>query len=233
MPELTLRALQQIKQDYPPVGRLCMPGHAHIDLAWLWPLAETRRKIRRTFSTVLDLMDRYPDFTFNQSSAQAYAWIEEDDPGRLRADQAARRRGPLGTDRRHVGRVGCNITGGEAFVRQILYGQRYFESTFGKRCTVVWLPDVFGYSGGMPQLMRGAGIDGFFTTKLNWNEANTFPFDLFEWEGIDGTSVTAHTFFNPGQGYNGNIVPFDTKGTWDRFRGKTRHNERVFRIRLG
>ncbi|HET9661492.1 MAG TPA: alpha-mannosidase [Thermomicrobiales bacterium] len=226
-------ALDQIEQDYPPVGRLCITGHAHIDLAWLWPLAETRRKIRRTFSTVLDLMDRFPDFTFNQSSAQAYAWIAEDDPEvfeRIQQRVAEGRWEPVGgmwveSD--------ANVTGGEAFVRQLLYGQRYFEATFGKRCTVVWLPDVFGYSGGMPQLMRGAGLDSFFTTKLNWNEANTFPFDLFEWEGIDGSSVTAHTFFNPGQGYNGNIVPFDTKGTWDRFRGKTRHNESLFAFGWG
>ncbi len=225
--------LERIKEDYPPVGRLCISGHAHIDLAWLWPLAETRRKIRRTFSTVLDLMDRYPDFTFNQSSAQAYAWIAEDDPAvfeRIEQRVAEGRWEPIGgmwveSD--------ANVTGGEAFVRQMLYGQRYFEATFGKRCSVVWLPDVFGYSGGMPQLMRGADLSGFFTTKLNWNEVNAFPFDLFEWEGIDGTSVTAHTFFNPGQGYNGNVVPFDTKGTWDRYRGKTRHNESVFAFGWG
>jgi alpha-mannosidase len=226
-------SLDQIKINYPSVGGLCLTGHAHIDLAWLWPLAETRRKTRRTFSTVLDLMDRYPDFTFNQSSAQVYAWMEEDDPAvfeRIRARVAEGRWEPIGgmwveSD--------ANVTGGEAFARQMLYGQRYFEATFGKRHTVVWLPDVFGYSGGMPQLMQGAGLTGFFTTKLNWNEANVFPFDLFEWEGIDGTSVVAHTFFNPGQGYNGNIVPFDTKGTWDRYRGKTKHFESVFAFGWG
>ncbi len=226
-------ALERIKENYPPVGRLCLTGHAHIDLAWLWPLAETRRKTRRTFSTVLDLMDRYPDFTFNQSSAQAYAWIEEDDPAvfeRIKERVAEGRWEPIGgmwveSD--------ANVTGGEAFVRQVLYGQKYFESTFGKRHTVVWLPDVFGYSGGMPQLMRGAGLTGFFTTKLNWNEANSFPFDLFTWEGVDGTQVVAHTFFNPNEGYNGNILPLDTKGTWDRYRGKTRHFESLFAFGWG
>ncbi|MGC4085989.1 MAG: alpha-mannosidase [Vicinamibacterales bacterium] len=225
--------LDRIKENYPPVGRLCITGHAHIDLAWLWPLAETRRKTRRTFSTVLDLMDRYPDFTFNQSSAQAYAWIEEDDSAvfeRIKKRVAEGRWEPIGgmwveSD--------ANVTGGEAFVRQVLYGQKYFETTFGKRHTVVWLPDVFGYSGGMPQLMRGGGLTGFFTTKLNWNEANSFPFDLFTWEGVDGTQVVAHTFFNPGEGYNGNIVPYDTKGTWDRYRGKTRHFESVFAFGWG
>src|SRR5262249_34098345 len=130
--------LDRVKQDYPPVGRLVLTGHAHIDLAWLWPLTETRRKIRRTFSTVLMLMDRYPDFTFNQSSAQAYTWIEQDDPAlfaRVKERVAEGRWEPTGgmwleSD--------CNVTGGEAFVRHLLYGQRYFERTFGKRLRVAW-----------------------------------------------------------------------------------------------
>jgi alpha-mannosidase len=212
--------LTRLKQDYPPIGRLTVTGHAHIDLAWLWPVAETRRKNVRTFSTVLNLMDRYQDFTFNQSSAQAYVWMAEDDPTVL--DQI--------TQRVKEGRwepVGgswvepdCQVTGGEAFVRQLFYGQRAFEALFGTRHTVAWLPDVFGFSGGIPQLLRGAGLTGFFTIKLNWNEATPFPYDLFTWEGIDGSQVTAHMFFNPGHGYNGNIVPLDTLGTWQSYKGK-------------
>jgi alpha-mannosidase len=225
--------IDHVKKDYPPIGRLCLTGHAHIDLAWLWPLAETRRKIRRTFSTVLMLMDRYPDFTFNQSSAQAYAWIEQDDPAlfaRVKERVAEGRWEPTGgmwleSD--------CNVTGGEAFVRHLLYGQRYFERTFGKRHRVAWLPDVFGFSGGVPQLLRSAGIDGFFTIKLYWNEANLFPYDLFAWEGIDGSQVTAHMFLNPGHGYNGNLVPLDTLGTWRNFRGKTLHPESLLAFGWG
>lgn len=226
-------ALQKIRLDYPPVGSLCLTGHAHIDLAWLWPASETRRKTQRTFSTVLDLMNRYPDFTFNQSSAQVYEWIAEDDPelfDQIRARVLEGRWEPSGgmwveSD--------ANITGGEAFVRQLLYGQRYFEQTFGRRNRAAWLPDVFGYSGGMPQLLIGAGITGFFTTKLNWSEANQFPHDLFEWEGIDGSLVTVHTFFNPGHGYNGNIAPLDTLGTWRNFRGKTVHRESLLSFGWG
>jgi alpha-mannosidase len=225
--------IERVKQDYPPIGRLCLTGHAHIDLAWLWPLAETRRKIRRTFSTVLMLMDRYPDFTFNQSSAQAYAWIEQDDPAlfaRVKERVAEGRWEPVGgmwleSD--------CNVTGGESFVRHLLYGQRYFERAFGKRHRVAWLPDVFGFSGALPQLLRGAGIDGFFTIKLYWNEANLFPFDLFAWEGIDGSTVTAHMFLNPGHGYNGNLVPLDTLGTWRNFRGKTLNPESLLAFGWG
>jgi alpha-mannosidase len=230
----TLNAgLERIKQDYPPVGRLSLTGHAHIDLAWLWPLAETRRKTRRTFSTVLDLMDRYSDFTFNQSSAQAYAWIEEDDPEVFRRI----------TERIGEGRwepsggmwleSDCNVTGGEAFARQCVYGQRYFRAHFGVADKVAWLPDVFGFSGQVPQLLRGAEMTGFFTIKLNWNESNPFPYDLFEWEGIDGSRVTAHMFLNPGHGYNGNIVPLDTLGTWRNFRGKTKHSESLLAFGWG
>lgn len=231
--QLLAQRLDQISRDYPPVGRLCLTGHAHTDLAWLWPLAETRRKIQRTWWSVLSLMDRYPDFTFNQSSAQAYAWVEEDDPqlfAKVKERVAEGRWEPVGGS---WVEPDANITGGEAFVRQLLYGQQYFEATFGSRHTAIWLPDVFGYSGGLPQLLQGAGIHGFFTIKLNWNEANQFPFDLFDWEGIDGTSVTAHTFFNPGHGYNGNIVPFDTLGTWQNFRGKTIHDESLLSFGWG
>lgn len=225
--------LTMIKIDYPPIGRLCLTGHAHTDLAWLWPLAETRRKLRRTWWTVIDLMDRYPDFTFNQSSAQAYAWMEQDDPAlfeRVRERVREGRWEPVGGS---WVEPDANITGGESFVRQLFYGQRYFEATFGSKHSVIWLPDVFGYSGALPQLLRGADINGFFTIKLNWNESNTFPYDLFEWEGIDGTTITAHTFNNPGHGYNGNIVPRDTLGTWKNFRGKTRHNESLFSFGWG
>ena len=161
-------------------------------------MAETRRKGRRTFATVLDLMERYPDFTFNQSSAQLYAWIEEDAPDlfeRVKERVAEGRWEPIGGS---WVEPDCQITGGESFVRQLLYGQRYFEARFGRRSTVAWLPDVFGFSPGIPQLLRGAGIDGFFTIKLNWNETNDFPYDLFTWEGIDGSRVTANMFRNPG-----------------------------------
>jgi len=225
--------LDAIRGDYPPVGRLCLTGHAHIDLGWLWPVAETRRKVRRTFSTVLSLMDRYDDFTFNQSSAQAYAWAEQDDP-ELFAGIARRveegRWDPVGGS---WAEPDCEVTGGESFVRHLLYGQAFWQSRFGRRARVAWLPDVFGFSPGIPQLLRGAGLTGFFTIKLNWNEANVFPHDLFTWEGLDGSTVTAHMFLNPGFGYNGNVAPLDTLGTWRNFRGKVRHPESLLAIGWG
>jgi alpha-mannosidase len=225
--------LGRIREDYPPVGRLALTGHAHLDLAWLWPVAETRRKARRTFASVLGLMDRYEDFVFNQSSAQLYRWIEDDDPGlfeRVKRRVAEGRWEPVGGS---WVEPDCQIPSGESFARQLFYGQRYFQDTFGRRSTVAWFPDTFGYSPGLPQLLRGAGLSGFFTYKLNWNETNDFPHDLFEWEGIDGTRVVAHTFENPGTDYNGDIAPGDLYGTWRNFGGKRYHQESLFSFGWG
>lgn len=227
--------IERLKREYPPIGKIALTGHAHIDLAWLWPVAETRRKGRRTFATVLDLMDRYPDFRFNQSSAQLYAWMAEDAPDlfdRVKERVAEGRWEPVGGS---WVEPDCQVTGGEAFVRQLLYGQRAFTSWFGTRATVAWLPDVFGFSGGIPQLLRGAGFHGFFTIKLTWNEANRFPHDLFLWEGVDGSRVTAHMFRNlpPAHGYNGNIAPQDTLQTWRNFGGKRHHPESLLAFGWG
>jgi alpha-mannosidase len=225
--------LGRIREDYPPVGRLALTGHAHLDLAWLWPVAETRRKARRTFASVLGLMDRYEDFVFNQSSAQLYRWIEDDDPTlfeRVKERVSEGRWEPVGGS---WVEPDCQIPSGESFARQLFYGQRYFQDTFGRRCAVAWFPDTFGYSPGLPQLLRGAGLSGFFTYKLNWNETNDFPHDLFEWEGIDGTSVVAHTFENPGTDYNGDIAPRDLYGTWRNFVGKRYHQESLFSFGWG
>src|SRR5215212_6410782 len=227
------RYLEEIKSEYPPVGRLALTGHAHLDLAWLWPLHETRRKARRTFSSVLNLMERYEDFTFNQSSAQLYTWIEEEYPelfGRIRERIAEGRWEPVGGSWTEPD---CQIIGGESFVHQLFYGQRYFEERLGVRCKVAWLPDAFGFSPAIPQLLCGTGIDGFFTCKLNWNEVNAFPYDLFRWEGIDGSQVTAHMSDNPGPDYNGIIRVFDLLGTWRNFKEKRRHPESLFSFGWG
>lgn len=230
---LLAKRIEEIEAGHPPAGRLALTGHAHLDLAWLWPVAEARRKGRRTFASVLSLMDRYPEFTFNQSSAQLYAWIEEDDPElfeRVRERVAEGRWEPVGGS---WVENDCQIPGGESMVRQLLYGQRYFEEKFGVRSKVAWLPDAFGFSPALPQILKGAGIEGFFTYKLNWNEADRFPHDLFLWEGLDGTTVLAHHFDNPGQDYNGNVTPHDLLGTWRNFRGKRYHPESLFSFGWG
>jgi alpha-mannosidase len=229
-----LRAqLQGLRDRYPQRGALAMTGHAHIDLAWLWPMDETRRKADRTFHTVVGLMDRYPDLRFNQSTAQLYAFLEEDDPGlfaRIREKVAAGQWEPIGA---MWVEPDTNMPTGESFVRQLLYGQRYFERTFGKRHTVCWLPDCFGFSPALPQLLRQAGVDSFFTIKVNWSETNAMPFDLFWWEGLDGSRVLAHTFDNPVGGYNAETSPRAVVETWRNFRAKHLHPESLLAFGYG
>jgi alpha-mannosidase len=225
-----LRALQE---RYPQQGELLLTGHAHIDLAWLWPYDETRRKMRRTFGTALSLAERFPDFRFNQSTAHYYAQIEEDDPKLFERIKAAARSGAW----EPVGGLwvepDTNMPTGESLARQVLYGQLYFERTFGHRHAVCWLPDCFGFSPALPQLLRQGGIDSFFTIKVNWSETNKFPLDLFWWEGLDGSRVLAHTFDNPKGGYNGVLQPAATLATWRNFRGKALHPTSLLAIGYG
>ncbi len=225
--------LKALKAIYPQQGKLAVTGHAHIDLAWLWPYAETRRKARRTFHTALQLMKQFPDFVFNQSTAAYYAQIEEDDPALFTAIQAAVKAGQWETIGAMWVEPDTNMPTGESFVRQLLYGQRYFEQKFGVRHRVCWLPDCFGFSGALPQLLRQAGVDSFFTIKVNWSETNRFPYDLFWWEGLDGSRVLAHTFDNPVNGYNGSTEPKAIIGTWKNFRGKVIHDESLLAVGHG
>jgi len=128
-----------------------------------------------------------------------------------------------------------NLISGESWARQLLYGQRYFRAKFGLQARVCWLPDTFGYAANLPQLLNSAQMPYFFTTKLTWNETNTFPYDLYSWEGLDGSRVTAHSFFNPdpAMGYNGDIAPTDTLQTWQNFRGKRTHTESLLSFGYG
>ena len=217
--------LRALRERYPPTGSLALTGHAHIDLAWLWPLDETRRKANRTFSTMIGLIERHPDFRFNQSTAQLYAFLEEDDPAlfaKVKEKAASGQWEPLGA---MWVEPDTNMPTGESFVRQLLYGQRYFERTFGRRHDVCWLPDCFGFSPVLPQLLNQAGVTSFFTVKVNWSETNTMPYDLFWWEGLDGSRVLAHTFDNPVGGYNAEIGARAIVETWKNYRGKYHHPE--------
>ncbi|MEO8926760.1 MAG: glycoside hydrolase family 38 C-terminal domain-containing protein, partial [Caulobacteraceae bacterium] len=176
-------------------------GHAHIDTAWLWPIEETRRKCQRTFATVLGLMDAYPEFRFAASQAYQYSIIEETDPdlfARIAAKAAAGQWIPIGGA---WVEPDCNLPSGESICRQFLYGQRYFERAFGARSTIFWNPDVFGYAGQLPQLMREAGMTRFLTQKLSWNRFTAPPHHSFRWRGIDGSEVLTH--FPPADTYNG------------------------------
>ncbi len=183
------------------VHELSAVGHAHIDTAWLWPIEETRRKCQRSFANVLALMDDYPEFKFACSQAAQYVMIEEDNPdlfARIQAKAASGQWIPIGGS---WVEPDCNLPSGESICRQFLYGQRYFERTFGARARIFWNPDVFGYAGQLPQLMREAGMDRFLTQKLSWNRFTAPPHHSFFWRGIDGSEVLTH--FPPADTYNG------------------------------
>lgn len=228
--EATLKGL---RERFAPQGTVALTGHAHIDLAWLWPFEETQRKLRRTFHTAISLLAASPDFVFNQSTAAYYAQIEEDDPAlfeKIKRHVRSGRWEPIGG---MWVEPDTNMPTGESLVRQILYGQRYFRKTFGTKHKVCWLPDCFGFSGALPQLLKQGGLEHFFTIKVNWSETNRFPHDLFWWEGIDGSRVLAHTFDNPMAGYNGFVRPDCIQPTWKNFRAKTLHDETLLAVGYG
>ncbi|MCQ4088456.1 glycoside hydrolase family 38 C-terminal domain-containing protein [Saccharibacillus sp. JS10] len=180
-------------------------GHAHIDLAWLWPIRETIRKGARTFSTVLRNMEKYPDYIFGASQPQLYQWMKEYDP-KLYAQIGERvREGRWELQGAMWVEPDTNISGGEALVRQILYGKRFFRQEFGQDVRTLWLPDVFGYSGSLPQLLRKSGVDYMMTQKLSWSVYNTHPHHSFFWEGIDGSRILTH--LPPEDTYNGPAAP--------------------------
>jgi alpha-mannosidase len=175
-------------------------GHAHLDTAWLWPLEESRRKAQRTFATQVRLMDEYPEHVFCASQAEHYAWVRDDDPAlwaEIRERVARGQWAPVGGTWIEPD---CNLPSGESLARQFLHGQRFFERELGRRCTELWQPDVFGYTGQLPQLMREAGITRFLTQKLSWNRFNPPEHHTFTWQGIDGSEVLTH--FPPHDTYN-------------------------------
>ncbi|MFD1720058.1 alpha-mannosidase [Amnibacterium endophyticum] len=183
--------------------RVSAVGHAHIDSAWLWPTRETVRKVARTAASMTRLLEEDPAFVYGMSSAQQYAWIRQHRPEvweRVKAAVAAGRFVPLGGMWVESDTV---MPTGEAIVRQFAQGQRFFERELGVRCSGVWLPDSFGYSPALPQLMRRAGFSWFFTQKISWNQVNRFPHHTFEWEGIDGSRVLTH--FPPMETYNAEL----------------------------
>ncbi|MET4639150.1 glycoside hydrolase family 38 C-terminal domain-containing protein [Mycetocola sp. 2940] len=188
---------------YASAHRILAVGHAHIDSAWLWPVRETIRKCARTFSNALDLMDRNPDFVFACSSAQQYSWMKTHYPDlfeRIRVRVSEGRFVPVGgmwveSD--------TNMPSGEALVRQLLAGKAFFLAEFGVEPLEVWLPDSFGYSGALPQIVAASGSRYFLTQKTSWNETNVMPHHTFSWEGIDGTRVFTH--FPPVDTYSSSL----------------------------
>jgi alpha-mannosidase len=169
-------------------------GHAHIDVAWLWPLAETERKTARTFSNQLSLIQEYADYRFLQSEPQLYQMAKTLYPELYQRVRKAVKQGRIVPEGGMWVEADTNITSGESLIRQFLHGMRFFRAEFGVENELLWLPDVFGYSGALPQIMRGCGIKYFSTAKIFWayNGGDPFPYNTFFWEGIDDSTVLAH-----------------------------------------
>jgi alpha-mannosidase len=201
-------------------------GHSHIDTAWLWPLRETIRKCARTFSTVLELMDRYPDYRFAVSAAQHLAWMRDFYPElweRMKERITEGRLEPTGS---MWVESDCNIPSGESLVRQIYFGKRFYLEELGIETNDVWLPDVFGYSAALPQIMQRSGIRWFLTQKLSWNQYNSIPHHSFLWEGIDGSRVFTH--FPPADTYNGNMSPRELRFAVENFKDHDRATRSLY-----
>ncbi|MBR3494060.1 MAG: alpha-mannosidase [Clostridia bacterium] len=169
-----------------------LTGHSHMDTAWLWPLTETEKKCARTYANQLNLMAEYPEYRFIQSSAFHAEWLRRDYPELFERIREKVREGRWEPNGGVWVECDCNLTGGESLVRQFLWGQRFTRREFGYTADTFWLPDTFGYSSSIPQILLGCGIRYFLTTKMSWNDTNPFPLTTFLWQGIDGSRVLTH-----------------------------------------
>ena len=205
-------------------------GHTHIDIAWLWTVAQTREKAQRSFATVINLMRQYPDYKFMSSQAILYQMVKEEAPELYEEIKKAIHAGKWEVEGSMWVEADCNLISGESLVRQILVGKNFFKDEFDIDTKILWLPDVFGYSASMPQILKKAGVDKFVTSKISWNDTNQMPYDVFMWKGIDGTEL--FTYFLTAQNkvrgekpvnyttYVGMGEPKQVAGAWDRFQQK-------------
>ena len=210
-------------------------GHTHIDVAWWWTVAQTEEKTCRSFSTVLRLMEQYPNYKFMSSQPQLYAFLKARYPELFEQIKQRVAEGRWEPEGGMWVEADCNLTSGESLVRQFIYGKRFFKDEFGVDNRILWLPDVFGYSGALPQIMKQCGIDYFMTTKLAWNQINKMPYDTFMWRGIDGSEILTHlvTTLDLGQDptknffttYNGQLHPDAIMGGWQRYQQKDINND--------
>lgn len=217
-------------------------GHTHIDMAWLWRLKHTREKGSRSFTTVLRLMEQYPEYIFLQTQPQIYEYMKEDFPEIYEKIKERVKEGRWEADGAMWVEADCNLTSGESLTRQILLGSKFFKDEFDKDVEYLWLPDVFGYSWALPQILKKAGINTFMTTKISWNQYNRMPHDTFMWKGIDGSEVLTHFITTPEPWnepgswfytYNGQVLPKTVKGLWDAYSEKQMNKELLLAFGFG
>lgn len=204
-------------------------GHTHIDLAWLWRLKHTREKASRSFSTVFRLMDLFGEYKFLQTQPQMYEYIKQDFPEIFEEIKKRVAEGRWEADGAMWVEADCNLTSGESLTRQILMGSKFVKEEFNKDMEFLWLPDVFGYSWALPQILKKSGINTFMTTKISWNEFNRMPHDTFIWKGMDGSEILTHFVTTPDADYsispwyytyNGMLTPYTVKGVWKNYNDK-------------
>lgn len=209
-------------------------GHTHIDVAWWWTVEQTREKAVRSFSTVLRLMEEFPDYKFMSSQPQLYKFVKERYPDVYEKIKKRVKEGRWEPEGGMWIEADCNVTSGESLVRQFLHGKKFFKEEFDKDNRILWLPDVFGYSAALPQIMRKSGIDYFMTTKIAWNQFNKLPVDTFWWRGIDGSEVFTHLITTQDEGqpadsfsttYNGMLDPICLMRGWERYQQKEFNND--------
>lgn len=209
-------------------------GHTHIDVAWLWTVDQVRQKTCRSFATVLKLMEEFPGYRFMSSQPKLYTFVKERHPELYEKIKERIKEGRWEPEGGMWVEADCNLTSGESLVRQFLFGKRFFKEEFGVENEILWLPDVFGYSAAMPQILKKCGIKYFMTTKLAWNEFNKVPYDTMNWEGIDGSRIFTHLVTTLGVGqsesnffttYNGMLHPDAIMGGWNRYQNKDINND--------
>jgi len=219
-----------IKQAGPSLDvEITASGHSHIDVVWLWTLAQTRLKCGRSFHTVIKLMEQFKEYHFTQSQPQLYDFVRQDYPELFESIKKRVAKGQWEATGGMWIEADCNITGSESLVRQFLLGREFFAKHFGAKAEspILWLPDVFGYAHNLPQLIKQAELEYFYTTKICWNQYNRLPYDSFWWQGLDGTKVL--TYFGSTKNasdwqactYNGNATPDQILTTWTNSLHKT------------
>lgn len=214
------RVLEPVLADHASkhAHHLTAVGHAHIDSAWLWPVRETRRKVARTISNVLRLLDDGHEMIFALPAAQHVAWLEEDQPALFARLKKWVEKGKIVPVGGMWVEPDAMLPSGESLCRQLLLGQEYFQNKLGVRCDGVWLPDSFGYSAALPQIAKLGGAKWFLTQKISWNQTDVFPHHTLQWEGIDGTRLFTH--FPPVDTYGAEISPEQVRHAETNFKDK-------------
>lgn len=210
--------LTRLSERYPKSpGTLVALGHAHIDLAWLWPIRETRRKITRTVASQLNLLDRYPSWKFLMSSPEMWLGLEEEEPGLFSRLAAAARQGRVEPAGAFWVESDSQLLQPQSFLRHLVNALHYFAERTGRRPRTAFLPDTFGFGAGLPTLLQAAGISLFLTTKINWNDTTVFPYKDFWWVGPDGSRVQAQIFGDSPNGYNGLATVDNVRKAWESY----------------